>query len=182
MSQTFTERFIQHLQDISGDRGKLATLRMGLIDNQAHATWPLLSWFMNFDKPYQIKVLQTVAGIFGHHPKPTDKGNFGSLCRQMIDEDEKDKIAKGESGPISRHIQYALAADGEEIFPRVRRLALRAKRDEIPINYIQLTEDLLGWQSPFKKDKIRLAWGKAFWETDTTSAVDAPESEENENG
>ena len=130
MSQTFAEDFVKHLQSMDGDRGKLATLRKGLIENQAQATWPLLSRFINFDSPYQIKALQTVAGLFAQHPKKTNSGNFGSLCHQLLDLEEKQKIAQGESGPISQHFQYALAANGEEIFPRVRRLVLRAKKDD----------------------------------------------------
>jgi CRISPR type I-E-associated protein CasB/Cse2 len=181
MSQTFTEAFVQYLQSMVGDRGRLATLRKGLIENQAQATWPLLSRFINFDRPYEIKALQTVAGLFAHHPKNIGSGNFGSLCHQLLDPDEKQKIAQGESGPISRHFQYSLAANGEEIFPRVRRLALRAKRDEIPVNYIQLADDLLGWQMPYRKDRIKLAWGKAFWRIDAETASEKPESEASPN-
>lgn len=163
MSQKFSEDFVQYLTNLAGDRGKLATLRRGLIESQAQATWPLLSRFMNFDNPYQIKALQTVAGLFAYHPRNTDNGNFGSLCYRIVDTEEKQKIAQGESSPISRHFQYALAANGEEIFPRVRRLVLRARKEETPVNYIQLTDDLLGWQSPYKKDGIKLKWGKEFW-------------------
>ncbi|MBU0992011.1 MAG: type I-E CRISPR-associated protein Cse2/CasB [Proteobacteria bacterium] len=163
MSQTFEENFVQSLEKMSDDRGKLATLRRGLIDNQAHTTWPLLSRFMNFNNPYQIKLLQTVAGLYGHHTKTTTKGNFGDLCYLLLDNEEKEKIFKGESGPISRNFQYVMAARGEEIFSRVRRLVLRAKREEIPVNYIQLARDLFGWQSPYKKEKVKLKWGKAFW-------------------
>jgi CRISPR system Cascade subunit CasB len=177
MSNTFAEDFVKYLQSMDSDRGKMATLRKGLIENQAQATWPLLSRFINFDSPYQIKALQTVAGLFAHHPKNASNGNFGSLCHQLLDTDEKQKIAQGESGPISRHFQYALAANGEEIFPRVRRLVLRAKRDEIPVNYIQITKDLLGWRSSFKKERIKLAWGKAFWKVNTESEGEKPESE-----
>jgi len=163
MSQTFAENFVKYLQGMAGDRGKMAALRKGLIENQAQAAWPLLARFLNFDKPYHIKALQTVGGLFGHHPKNTNTGNFGSLCHQMLGADEKEKIAQGDSGPISKHFQYALAANGEEIFPRVRRLVLRAQRDEIPVNYINLTDDLLGWQSSYRKGRIKLDWGKEFW-------------------
>lgn len=176
MSRKFAENFIKYLQNMDGDRGKMATLRKGLVENQAQATWPLLSRFINFDRPYQIKALQTVAGLFAHHSKNTSSGNFGSLCYQLLDKDEKEKIAKGESGPISRHFQYALAANGDEIFPRVRRLVLRAKKDEISVNYIRLADDLLGWQYSYNKNRIKLAWGKAFWKANTEKEEEKPES------
>lgn len=162
MNQTFTDSFVQYLQNIQNDRGKMATLRKGLIQNQAEATWPLLSWFVNFDNAYQIKALQTAAGLFAHHSKDTHTGNFGSLCYQLLSDGERDKIARGESGSISKHFQYALAANGDEIFARVKRLVLRAKRDEIAVNYVQLTDDLLNWNC-YKKERIKLAWGKEFW-------------------
>lgn len=184
MSQSFSEKFIQYLQNTAEDRGKMAVLRKGLIESQSHLTWPLLFRFMNFDSPYQIKALQTIAGIFAHHPKNTEHGNFGTVCRNLLDAEEMEKIARGESGPISRHFQYALAANGEEIFPRVRRMILRAKRDDININinYIQLTKDLLDWKSSYRKDKIKLKWGKAFWKADTQEETESSESEVSENG
>lgn len=173
MRQAFTENFIRYLQTIQNDRGKMATLRKGLIENQAEAAWPLLSRFINFDQPYQIKALQTAAGLFAHHSQDTDKGNFGSLCKQLLSDDERAKIAKGESGSISQHFQYALASNGDEIFARIKRLVLRAKRDEIAVNYSQLTDDLLNWNS-YKKAKIKREWGKEFWKaySDKGSAGD----------
>lgn len=177
MNLTFAKGFVLYLQSMDGDRGKLAILRKGLIENQSQATWPLLNRFINFDSPYQIKALQTIAGLYAHHPKNTDTGNFGSLCNRLLDADEKQKMGQGESGPISRHFQYALAANGEEIFPRVRRLVLRAKKNDISVNYIQLIKDLLGWQSSYKKERIKLAWGKAFWTVDVSEDDETPESE-----
>jgi CRISPR system Cascade subunit CasB len=162
MSQTFAESFVQYLQNIESDRGKMATLRKGLVENQSQATWPLLSRFVNFDNPYQIKVIQTVAGLFAHHAKITDTGNIGSLCFQLLDGKEKQDIDEGESGPISRNFHYALAANNDEIFPRVRRLIFRAKTEEIPVNYVQLTKDLLEWNS-YRKERIKLTWGREFW-------------------
>lgn len=179
MSQTFEERFIQYLQSLQTDRGKLAILRKGLIENQAQATWPLLSRFIDFEKQYQIKAIQTVAGLFAHHPKAVDHGNIGSLCFQLLDSEEKQKLESGESGTISRNFQYALSANNDEIFPRVRRLIFRAKANEkiICVNYVQLTSDLLAWNNSFKKEKIKLAWGKEFWKTHADKALDASDTE-----
>jgi len=182
MSQTFADDFVKYLQGMVGDRGKMAALRKGLIENQAQVTWLLLARFLDFDRPYQMKTLQTVGGLFGHNQNNTNTGNFGNLCHQMLDEDEKQKIARGESGAISRHFQYALAAQGEEIFPRVRRLVMRAQKDEIPVNYVRLTDDLLGWQSSYRRDRIKLEWGKEFWKAKTVPEAKTEESEVEEDG
>ena len=170
MNNNFTKSFVEYLQSMLGDRGKMATLRKGLIENQAHATWPLLYRFMDFEKPYNVKALQTIAGLFAHHSTTIDSGNFGSLCHQLLDSDEKQKMASGESGPISRHFQHALAANGDEIFSRVIRIVLRAKKDDIPVDYVQLFKDLMGWRSPYKKNRIKIAWGKEFWRIDTENS------------
>jgi len=61
-------------------------------------------------------------------------------------------------------------------------LVLRAKRDDIPVNYIQLAKDLFAWQSSYRKDKIKLAWGKEFWIVSADWEVEKPESEADTNG
>jgi len=182
MRKAFADNFVKYLQGMAGDRGKRAALRKGLIENQAQVTWLLLSRFLDFDRPYQMKTLQTVGGLFGHNPNNTSTGNFGTLCHQMLDEDERQKMAQGEAGPISRHFQYALAAQDEEIFPRVRRLVMRAQKDEIPVNYARLTDDLLGWQSSYRRERIKIEWGKEFWKVKAVPEAKTEESEVEENG
>lgn len=179
MSESFSGNFIRYLEEIGKERSNLATLRKGLVENQSQATWPLLSRFMNFDSSYHIKTLQTVAGVFGHHPVTSETGNFGNICYELLGDDEKQKMDKGESGPITKHFQFVMAADGDEIFPRIRRLLLRAKREDIPVNYVQLTEDLLGWQSSYRRYKIKLSWGKSFWKAVATPEEDQEKSEVN---
>jgi CRISPR type I-E-associated protein CasB/Cse2 len=162
---------IEFLQRNKNDRGKMATLRKGLIAHQAQYTWPLLNPFGGVGYQYQARVIQTIAGLFAHHPTNTDKGNFGDLCRKLLDDNERENILKGESGSISKHFQYVLAADGEEIFARVSRLVRRAKRDDIPINYQRLLDDLTGWES-YRKDGIKTQWGLAFWTTHVEEGTD----------
>ncbi|MDD2661109.1 MAG: type I-E CRISPR-associated protein Cse2/CasB [Methylococcales bacterium] len=166
--------FLMHGKD---DRGKMATLRKGLIAHQAQYTWPLLNPFGGVGNQYNARVIQTIAGLFAHHPNNTDKGNFGDLCRELLDDDEIKKMKEGKSGPISKHFQYVLAADGEEIFARVSRLVRRAKRDDIPVNYQQLLDDLSSWNS-YRKEGIKTRWGLQFWTIHAEESTDAEISED----
>jgi len=166
--------FLIHGKD---DRGKMATLRKGLIAHQAQYTWSLLNPFGGVGNQYNARVIQTIAGLFAHHPNNTDKGNFGDLCRELLDDDEIKKMKEGKSGPISKHFQYVLAADGEEIFARVSRLVRRAKRDDIPVNYQQLLDDLTSWNS-YRKEGIKTRWGLQFWTIHMEESTDAAISED----
>jgi len=169
---------IEFLKRNQNDRGKMATLRKGLITHQAQYTWPLLHPYGGVGHQYQARVIQTIAGLFAHYPNNTDKGsNFGDICRQLLDDDEVKKIKEGESGSVSKHFQYVLAADAEEIFARVSRLVRRAKRDDIPVNYQQLQDDLTGWNS-YRKEGIKTRWGLQFWTIHAEEGTDAAISED----
>lgn len=175
MTQSFSESFVNYLQSMKDDRGKLAVLRKGLNANQAHASWPLLAPFLDFDKPYLVKTLQTVGGLYAYHVHHVEGVNVGKLCRGLLDEEEKQKLTSGESGPISRNFQYVLAADGEEVFARVKRLVFRAKQDGVGLDYVCLLDDLRAWND-YRKEKVKLNWGKEFWKITNTEANESMES------
>jgi len=171
---------IEFLMRNKDDRGKMATLRKALIPHQAQYTWPLLHPYGGVGDKYKARAIQTIAGLFAYHPNNTDKEeNFGNLCRQLLDDDEIKKMREGESGPISKHFQYVLAADGEEIFARVSRIVRRAKRSDspLPVNYQQLLNDLTDWNS-YKKEWIKTDWGKSFWTIHAEESTDAEISED----
>jgi CRISPR system Cascade subunit CasB len=168
---------IEFLVRNQNDRGKMATLRKGLITHQAQYTWPLLNPYGGVGHQYKARVIQTIAGLFAHHSNNTDKGNFGDLCRQLLDDDELKKIKEGESGSVSKHFQHVLAADGEEVFARVSRLVRRPKRDDIPVNYQQLLDDLSGWEN-YRKEGIKTQWGLHFWTIHAEESTDAAISED----
>lgn len=168
---------IEFLMRNKDDRGKMATLRKGLIPHQAQYTWPLLHPFGGVGHQYSAKVVQTVAGLFAHHPNNTEHSNFGDLCRELLDKKEIEEMQTGEVGPVSRHFQYVLAADGEEIFARVSRLVRRAKQNDIPVNYQQLLDDLTAWNS-YRKERIKTQWGKNFWTINAEESTDAAISED----
>lgn len=146
------------------DRGLMANLRCALVESKRHRAWPYLAAFGGVGTDFCAQAVQTVAGLYATHPdESTDpKFDFGALCRKFLSDEERATIAMAEGvGPVSRRFQHLLAAEGEEVFTRVVRLALRAKADGVPMNYERLFKDLLDWQT--RADAVRTRWARSFW-------------------
>jgi CRISPR system Cascade subunit CasB len=144
------------------DRGAMATLRCALIDAKRHRAWPILARFDGIGSDFRALTVQLIAGLYASHPDECNNGDLGSTCRAFASEAERSMIdSKGELGPVSRRMQHLLAAEGEEVFPRVLRLVLRAKAEGVPVNYGQLLEDLMQWR--YDPDAVRVRWARGFW-------------------
>lgn len=146
----------------SNDRGVLADLRGALVDSKRHRVWPILAAFGGVGDDWRALCVQTVAGLYALHPKEAQVGDLGTTCRALLSDDEHQKLYETrEVGPLSRRFQHLLAADGDEVFGRVMRLVMRAKSDDVPVNYEQLLQDLKDWQ--YKPEAVRVRWAKSFW-------------------
>lgn len=155
---------LEFLRRQKDDRGLMADLRCSLVDSKRQRAWPYLAAFNGIGDGPKALAIQTIAGMYAMHPKESidEKFDFGALCRKFCTPEELGKIATAEGvGPVTRRFQHLLAAEGEEIFPRVVRIALRAKAEDIPINYERLFKDLLAWQ--YRADRVRTEWAKSFW-------------------
>jgi CRISPR system Cascade subunit CasB len=144
------------------DHGTMASLRCALVDRQRERAWPLLARFQGIGSDYRALIVQLIAGLYASHPLEGHDGDLGSTCRAFLSEQERLMMdSTGHPGPVSRRVQQLLAADGEEVFPRVRRLVQRAKADDVPINYARLIEDLIEWRHD--PDAVRARWARGFW-------------------
>jgi CRISPR system Cascade subunit CasB len=144
------------------NRGALADLRCALIESRRDRAWPLLASFGGIGEGYSAQVVQTIAGMFAHHPQTTDVGNLGDTCRSLMSEDEREEYLKERKiGAMARRFQHILAASSDEICGRVARLVLFAKAKEKPVNYDQLENDLHYWS-----DAVRVRWAKSFWQAE----------------
>lgn len=153
---------LEFLRARSSDRGLLADLRSALVESKRHRAWPVLAAFGGVGDDWRALCVQTVAGLYAMHPKETAEGDFGATCRALLSDDERQKLHDArEIGPLSRRFQHLLAADREEVFGRVTRLVLRAKSEEVPVNFERLYEDLMKWQ--YNPESVRVRWAKSFW-------------------
>ena len=122
-----------------------------LVEGKRHRAWPYIVRFYNKKEDKHLeRTVRTIAGLYATHPETTQEGDFGTMCRKLLGDEERKKLDTAEGvGPITRRFQHLLAAEGEEIFDRVVRFVLRAKAaDEISINYVELYKSLDDWQWP----------------------------------
>ena len=169
------EKLLKFLSDRSEDRGTMADLRCALVDGKRHRAWPYLGYVGGIGDKYTERAVQTIVGLYATHPKTTEEADFGAMCRKLLGDEERKKLDTAEGvGPITRRFQHLLAAEGEEIFDRVVRFVIRAKAEEIPVNYMELFEKLSYWQWPDSADRVRADWARSFW----TPQIDEEEPEE----
>lgn len=161
IAQHRAEKLMNYLRKRRDERGIMADLRCALVESKRHRASPYLGHLGGIGDKSSERVIQTVAGLYATHPLESQDGNFGSMCRRLISEDEREKLATADGvGPISRRFQHLLAADGDEVFDRVVRFVLRAKAEEVPVNYLELYESLYSWQW---SDQARTRWAQSFW-------------------
>lgn len=165
------EGLLKFLRSRQEDRGFMANLRCMLVESKQHRAWPYVANFGGIGEKHCNKVVQTVAGLYATHPEETHDGNYGAMCRKLLSDDERQKLNQAEGiGPVSRRFQHLLAAEGDEIFDRVVRLVLRAKAQDVPVNYEQLYKDLLDWE--YHADWVRVRWAQSFWTPEVESEVE----------
>lgn len=153
---------LDFLRARANDRGLLADLRCALVESKRHRAWPVLAAFSGVGDDWKALCVQTVAGLYAMHPKETAQGDFGTTCRALLSDDERQNLHDArEVGPLSRRFQHLLAAEREEVFERVTRLVMRAKTEEAPVNYERLYDDLMKWQ--YNPESVRVRWAKSFW-------------------
>jgi CRISPR system Cascade subunit CasB len=162
--QPNAEKLLRFLRSRCEERGVMADLRCALVEGKRHRAWAYLGRFGGIGDSPKARTVQTIAGLYATHPETTTEGNFGTVCRRLSNDEEQEKLDKAEGvGPISRRFQHLLAAEGEEIFDRVVRFVLRAKAEEIPVNYAELYVSLYCWQWPDGADRVRTHWAQSFW-------------------
>ena len=157
--------FVGALRRVRNDRGKLAALRRGLIDNpRMHVdAWPVVaSLGGDIAKP----VFVTVAALFASYPEESKARNFGETCRSIALKDSSDgKIPDS----FQRRFRRLLAAgDVDDATGQLRSWIRHAAGKGVGVNYESLFADLWNW--PWYADDIRVKWAKSFWESGETAA------------
>lgn len=139
--------------------GVMASLRCLLVPAKEHKGWHVLS---RLGIHIKDKDSALIAGLFAFHPvfTPEENYDFGATCRRIHYKqsfDESDKIS-----PFEKRFERLLAAEKQELGDRLRGIITFAKKENIPVNYDKLRDDIRYWGVDKKKD-----WASSFWNFDT---------------
>ena len=151
--------FVGGLRRISHDRGKLAALRRGLIDNpRLHMdAYPVVA---SLGGDIGNPVFLAIAALYATHPEESHQlRNFGGSCRRIALADSKE-IAES----IERRFRRLLSSgDVDDVIGQLRSWVRLAASKGVPVNYESLFADLWNWR--FYAEDIRVQWARAFWQS-----------------
>ncbi len=152
-SSELIDRFVDHLEGLERreDRGALAKLRRGVgrRPGEAVESLPLIVPFLPFDDR-QADAFFCVAALFGLHPEPGGRGNFGDVFRGL-----------GEHESAQKRFVALLNCHEDELGEHLRHAVTLARFKNVPIDFRQLLRDLTYWTHPERF--VQLEWAKAYW-------------------
>ena len=151
-------KLLSYLRTLKDNRGAMADLRCAVSDTRRHRAWPWLAAVGGIESA----VIETVAGLYAHHPEETQDGNFGTTCRQL----------SSEHSSFDMRFRRLLACDKEDIGEHLRPVVLAAKAKGVRINFEKLFTDLTFWG-----EKVKARWAKEYWGVVETAAEVVEEAE-----
>ena len=85
----------------------------------------------------------------------------GRACRDLSAAlERKGRSAEG----VSRRFLAAATADSvDELVGHLRGLIPQLREEAIPLDYVQLAQDLAGWAYPVRRTRVRRRWGLDFY-------------------
>jgi len=147
--------FIRYLQflgeaDTGEKRKALAELRRGL-PNPARAPVmaPYVEKYTLGEQKWPRFCYYAIAALFALHGKSCREGNLGHHLRRLPH--------RGVESDLLRVLQVPRS----QIYPHVTRLMRQLKANDIPVNWLRLLRDLIGWGHPSRY--VQTAWRKGFY-------------------
>lgn len=150
--QKEAEEFVEKLKPLATDskRGERAALKRYWSAGTKTYAYPVLGGlFAIGNKPKEI-----TAALFAVHPAHQRLPSFGTTCH---------RIAGNNRDTFEPHFRRLLSSETlDDLASQLHRLVKRAERADIPVNYLQLYQDLGCWR--FRADNIKTNWAKDFWQ------------------
>ena len=159
------QSFIQTLEQfrIGKNTAALSACRRGfLYDDKFLEPYPFLNRMVPEGKNSEMYYL--IAGLYAIHPMNSDgyHYNFGTAMRACYN-------ASNQTSSFEKRFSTFLQADSDELKRSLFSLIQLAKSKNVPINYAELLEGLMFWNSDRNYSKKN--WANSFW------SYEAPTSE-----
>lgn len=163
--QKFMERLERYVQQ--DDRGALADLRRGFSRISENRAWPYISgWCSNLadDKDRNIWLI-VGAGFAAHGRTARQFGNMGKTLRMIAKGDDPNRVHEALKSFEGRFRRLLTCTTTQELCCHLPGIIRAAKQKEVSVDFEKLFWDLLLWENPEKK--IKLKWAEAYWASDT---------------
>ncbi len=140
------------------DRGVLADLRCGFVEQRASKCWPHIANFCDLRNDLERNVWEFVAAGSATVLGTKTTGNMGMTLRKIaLGQGGKDGLSSFE--PRFRRILGARSA--QVVCQLLRGVIRAAKAKSVDINFRTLYWDLIHWNQESRK--VRESWATAFW-------------------
>lgn len=176
------ERLVRGLERLAEreDRAALAALRRGLgkAPGEVAIVFPVLVPLLpeGWLRPWHEQVAYLIPSLFALHPASWRgdgdgrwQRNFGASLRQLADQVDS-------AGPERRFLAL-LDADADNVGDHLRGLValLANAKSPVPVDWRQLTRDLLDWGRPDRP--VQRRWADAFWPRVVEAEEERPDDE-----
>ena len=155
-----SSRFIKYLQEWedSRQRNVLANLRRGAgkIPGTEPTMYPyIVPWIDRNMQQWEEEAYYLIAALFAFHPKSTTKGNLGQHFA-LTD-------PSGSNEAIERRFALLLNTHADDLYAYLYRAISFLKAKDVPINWLQLFEDIQKWEEPETRSCVQKGWAMGFW-------------------
>ena len=166
-----TRAFVQWLYGLaeSGDRGRLAALRRGLMvgEDRAYELFRVIPPpFLDDAGPAEARRRMLLAALFAWHPLPFPAGppthgsrNLGYSLRLLAE--GQGATADGPPEPLKRRMDALLAAPAAEVFAHLQQIVRLLKAGDVPVDWERLLWDLRTWEHEDRR--VQWDWSRAFY-------------------
>lgn len=182
-------RFIRFLMSLLGssktstsqpDRAALAALRrsLGRSPGEVAETFPyVIPWCSHLPERRQDDYF-LVAALFALHqgltsPNPSAPSllhnNFGASYRLVAE--------RSGSASIEKRFLSALGASREELDNHLRHAISLMRANSVGVDWLQLLNDLRGWEHPDRY--VQRHWAQGYWQKEATPATTPPAASPN---
>lgn len=151
------ERFLVHLEGLTMDRGVMADLRHGLSKATEYRAWSHVApWCTGFDHERERRIWLTVAAGFAIHQRTSETGNMGTVARALATGQGRDD--KGLATFDARFRRFLSCSSASEVCDHLGSVLRTAEGHGVPVNFVQLFDDLVHWG-----DKVKVRWATEYW-------------------
>jgi CRISPR type I-E-associated protein CasB/Cse2 len=157
------ERFVSFLHALAAreDRGALAKLRRRAGKDPDADMLRLVVPYLPEDRPWAHRWYFLTAALFGLHPESGGRGNLGEAFRQL-----------GDNESAQKRFVALLDSHADDLPHRLRQAVGLARSKNVAIDWLQLLNDLLHWDS--ENRTVQTRWARAYWKKPTSEEAGEP--------